>query len=191
MLDLNYSGTYNLSVLDAQSIGNRYLNSADHLPLLTPGQVTRVREFVECEYHKMLDLTGVRVYLTSEDPYHGDDGKVNSKLMRGQVLATGKLYVTTRFNNSDLLGPEVNLMFRSYHDLCHVYSGGSFSFLGEARTALPMLLAAEGDGLVQNAVFSEIIAQRAAYEVLGDFPEGQKLVLAFGNVLQAMGFKGR
>lgn len=88
----------------------------------------------------------------------------------------GKLLITRLFNNSELLGPEVNLIFRCIHEIHHIKLNVDFGWQGECATAFH-LMSFTNNLLFKQIIFSETIGQVAVRLDQGEFPEHQKVVL--------------
>ncbi|HBE19541.1 MAG TPA: hypothetical protein DEG17_01810 [Cyanobacteria bacterium UBA11149] len=88
----------------------------------------------------------------------------------------GKLKITTQFNNSDLLGPEVNLIFRCIHEIHHLQLNVGFDLEGEFKTAAH-LISLTNNILFKQILFSETMGQVAVRVCKGAFPDYQKVVL--------------
>lgn len=87
----------------------------------------------------------------------------------------GRLLISRQFNESDLLSPEVNLIFRCIHDLHHVKLNLDFSWQGECASARHIMSCTD-NFLFQQLLFSEILGQSAVCLYQGEFP-AQKVVL--------------
>ncbi len=88
----------------------------------------------------------------------------------------GKLTITRLFNNSDLLGPEINLLFRCIHEIHHIKLNVDFGWQGECATALHFMSFTDNP-LFQQILFSESIGQVSVRLARGAFPDPQKVVL--------------
>jgi hypothetical protein len=97
-------------------------------------------------------------------------------------VSQGKLLVTRLFNNSDLLGPEINLIFRCIHEMHHIKLNVDFGWAGECATAFH-LMSFTNNLLFKQIIFSETIGQVAVKLNQGDFPKHQKVVLFDPDVL--------
>ena len=94
----------------------------------------------------------------------------------------GKMLVTRLFNNSDLLGPEINLIFRCIHEMHHIKLNVDFGWKGECTTAFH-LMSFTNNLLFKQIIFSETIGQVAVRLHQGEFPTHQKVVLFEPDVL--------
>ncbi len=94
----------------------------------------------------------------------------------------GRLLISRKFNESDLLSPEVNLIFRCIHDLHHVKLNLDFSWQGECASARHIMSFTD-NLLFQQLLFSEILGQSSVCFAQGQFPEHQKVVLFEPDVL--------
>ncbi len=97
----------------------------------------------------------------------------------------GHLAISTQFNQSDLLGMEVNLISRSIHEVHHLKLDVGFDWEGEVKTAVH-LMAFTQNRLFQQIIFSEMIAQVAVCLHQGSFFECQKVVLFEPEVLKQL-----
>jgi hypothetical protein len=88
----------------------------------------------------------------------------------------GKLLITRLFNTSELLGPEVNLIFRCIHEIHHIKLNVDFGWQGECATAFH-LMSFTNNLLFKQIIFSETIGQVAVRLYKGEFPKQQKVVL--------------
>ena len=94
----------------------------------------------------------------------------------------GRLLISRQFNESDLLSPEINLIFRCIHDLHHVKLNLDFSWQGECASARHIMSFTD-NFLFQQLLFSEILGQSSVCLYQGQFPEHQKVVLFEPDVL--------
>ena len=97
----------------------------------------------------------------------------------------GQLAISTQFNQSDLLGPEVNLISRCIHEMHHLKLNVGFDWEGEVKTAVHLMSFTE-NCLFKQIIFSEIIGQVAVCLYQGKFPEYQKVVLFEPKVLEQL-----
>ena len=97
----------------------------------------------------------------------------------------GKLLISTLFNESELLGSEINMIFRCIHDVHHVKLNVDFSWQGECASARHIISLTD-NVLFQQILFSEILGQSAVCLDQGHFPEHQKVVLFEEDVLQRL-----
>jgi hypothetical protein len=93
----------------------------------------------------------------------------------------GRLLISRQFNESDLLSPQVNLIFRCIHDLHHVKLNLDFSWQGECASARHIMSFTD-NFLFQQLLFSEILGQSAVCLDQGQFPT-QKVVLFEPEIL--------
>lgn len=96
----------------------------------------------------------------------------------------GRLLISRQFNESDLLNPEVNLIFRCIHDLHHVKLNLDFSWQGECASARHIMSFTD-NFLFQQLLFSEILGQSAVCLHKGEFP-AQKVVLFEQEVIHRL-----
>lgn len=92
------------------------------------------------------------------------------------------LLISTQFNESDLLGREINMIFRSIHDMHHVKLKADFSWQGE-RASTRHFMSLTDNFLFKQLLFSEILGQSAVYLYNRQFPAHQKVVLFEQDVL--------
>lgn len=94
----------------------------------------------------------------------------------------GNLQISTQFNESDLLGQEINMIFRCIHDMHHVKLNADFSWQGECASTRHFMSLTD-NFLFKQLLFSEILGQSAVYLYNGQFLEHQKVVLFEQDVL--------
>jgi hypothetical protein len=130
-----------------------------------------------------VELQGINFEYVDFQPY-----------LRGQQLCQedmyadvkqGNLLISTQFNESDLLGAEINMIFRCIHDMHHVKLNVDFSWQGECASARHIMSFTD-NFLFQQLLFSEILGQSAVCFYTGQFPEHQKVVLFEPQVLQCV-----
>ena len=97
----------------------------------------------------------------------------------------GQLAISAQFNQSDLLGPEVNLIYRCIHEIHHLKLRAGFDWEGEVKTAVH-LMSFTRSCLFQQIIFSECIGQVAVCLHEGKFLEYQKVVLFEPEVLEQL-----
>jgi hypothetical protein len=88
----------------------------------------------------------------------------------------GKLLITRLFNNSELLGPDINLIFRAIHEVHHIKLNVDFGWAGECATAIH-IMSLTNNFLFKQILFSETIGQVSVRLADGAFPDPQKVVL--------------
>ena len=120
------------------------------------------------------ELQGINLQYVDFQPY-----------LKGQELCQealcadvnqGKLLITTQFNESVLLGSQINLIFRGIHDIHHVKLNADFSWQGECASARHIMSLTDNI-LFQQLLFCEILGQSAVYLYTEQFPKHQKIVL--------------
>ena len=128
-----------------------------------------------------VELQGVNVQYVDFQPYFR-----GSRLCLEDIqtdVSQGNLLINAQFNESDLLDPEVNLIFRSIHDMHHVKVNAGFNWQGECASARHIMSLT--DNLIfQQLLFSEILGQSAVCLSKGQFLEYQKIVLFDTEILQ-------
>ena len=87
-----------------------------------------------------------------------------------------RLMITTQFNKSDLLDPEINMIYRCIHEIHHLKLNVDFDWQGECATAAHLMSFTQNP-LFRQIIFSEIVGQVAVWMSGGQFPECQKVVL--------------
>ncbi|MCP2728812.1 hypothetical protein [Limnofasciculus baicalensis] len=88
----------------------------------------------------------------------------------------GILKICNQFNNSELLGPEVNMIFRCIHEVHHLQLNVGFGLEGEFATAAHIISLTD-NLLFKQILFSETLGQVAVCLCEGNFPEHQKVIL--------------
>jgi len=102
----------------------------------------------------------------------------------------GKLMITTQFNNSELLGPDINLLFRCIHEVHHIKLNVGFDLAGEFATAVHLIEKTD-NLLFKQILFSESLGQIAVRLCQGKFPDYQKVVLFEPEVLHCLKKEGK
>lgn len=113
----------------------------------------------------------VEVQFVDFDPYSGYSD------MAARVLADSKLLVWSGGTASPFMDHEVNLRLRAWHDIKgHIVPGNDFSFEGEVGATVAAIR--DLPAAFEPYIFSEVVAQAAAYWHLGkEFPPAQKVVI--------------
>lgn len=130
-----------------------------------------------------VELHGIDIHYVDVQPYFR-----GSKLSLEDLCADinqGRLQVSSQFNESNLLSPELNLIFRSIHDLHHAKLQVDFNWQGECASTCHILSLTD-DCLFQQLLFSEILGQSAVCLYTGKFPDYQKVVLFELDVLRSV-----
>ncbi len=130
-----------------------------------------------------VELQGVNVQYVDFQPYFR-----GSRLCLEDIQADvsqGNLLINTQFNESDLLDPEVNLIFRCIHDMHHVKLNVDFNWQGECASARHIMSLTD-NFIFQQLLFSEILGQSAVCLSNGQFLEHQKVVLFDREILQCL-----
>lgn len=128
-----------------------------------------------------VELQDVRCHYVDFQPY-----LIGTELSREAMQAdvnSGNLLISNQFNESELLGSEINLIFRSIHDLHHVKLDVDFSWEGECASAR-YIMSLTDNILFKQLLFSEILGQSSVCLSTGTFPEDQKIVLFERDILQ-------
>lgn len=117
-----------------------------------------------------------------------------SPYMRGMELCLEDIYtdfnqkrllISTQFNNSDLLGSDVNMLFRCIHEVHHLKLNVGFGLEGEFATAAH-LISLTDNLLFKQLLFSETLGQIAVRLCTGKFPDYQKVILFNPDVLECL-----
>ncbi len=127
-----------------------------------------------------VELQGINYQFVDFQPY-----LKGSQVCREELWADvnqGNLLISTQFNESELLDPETNLIFRCIHDLHHVKLNVDFSWQGECASTRHIMSLTD-NFLFQQLLFSEILGQSAVCLYTGKFPEHQKVVLFEPEIL--------
>ncbi len=130
-----------------------------------------------------VELQGINFQCVDFQPY-----LKGTQLCREDMYADvnqGNLLVSTQFNESDLLGSEINMIFRCIHDVHHVKLNVDFSWEGECASARHIVSFTD-NFLFKQLLFSEILGQSAVCLYTGQFPEHQKVVLFEQDVLHCL-----
>lgn len=128
-----------------------------------------------------VELQGMSFQYVDFDPYFR-----GSELCLEDIYADfyqGKLMISTQGNNSELLGPEINMMFRCIHEIHHLQLNVGFGWEGEAATAIHIMSLTD-ELLFKQILLSETLGQVAVRLHMGQFPEFQKVVLFEPEVLR-------
>ncbi len=165
--------------MNLQDISQHYISTPDCE--LSASVVAQFRQFIvdlaqvelqgiNCEYVGYVPyLRGDKLYL---EDIHAD-------------LNQGILKITNQFNNSELLGPEVNLIFRSIHEVHHLQLNVGFGLEGEFATAAHIISLTD-NLLFKQILFSETLGQVAVRLCDGKFPKPQKVVLFPPEVIYSL-----
>ena len=127
------------------------------------------------------ELQGMNFQFVDFQPYVRD-----SKLCLEDIHADfnqGRLLISNLYNESELLGPEINMTFRCIHEMHHVKLNLDFSWQGECASARHIMSCTD-NFLFQQLLFSEILGQSSVCLYQGQFPDHQKVVLFERDVLQ-------
>lgn len=130
-----------------------------------------------------VELQGINVQYVDFQPYlRGQDvcfADIHADVERGNLL------ISNQFNESELLGLEINLIFRCIHDVHHVKLNADFTWQGECASARH-IMSFTNNVLLQQLLLSEILGQSAVCLYTGQFPEQQKVVLFERDVLHCL-----
>ncbi|MBE9129337.1 MULTISPECIES: hypothetical protein [unclassified Coleofasciculus] len=97
----------------------------------------------------------------------------------------GKLLISTQFNNSDLLGSDVNMLFRCIHEVHHLKLNVDFGLEGEFATAAHIISLTD-NLLFKQLLFSETLGQISVRICTEKFPDYQKVILFNSDVLRCL-----
>jgi len=131
------------------------------------------------------ELQGMNFQFVDFQPYVRD-----SKLCLEDIHADfnqGRLLISNLYNESELLGPEINMTFRCIHEMHHIKLNVDFGWEGECATALH-LMSFTNNLLFKQIIFSETLGQVAVRLIQGEFPKHQKVVLFEPDVLHPFKF---
>lgn len=166
--------------MNIEDIARHYIASPDYD---VPSSVVKsFRQFIIDL--AQVELQGIDFHFVDFEPYFR--GPELSLQDIHDDVSKGKMLVTRLFNNSDLLGPEINLIFRCIHEMHHIKLNVDFGWAGECATALH-LMSFTNNRLFKQILFSESIGQVAVRLAQGEFLEHQKIVLFPSEVLHQFG----
>ena len=115
---------------------------------------------------------GVEVVFVPGQPY------ADAEQLKREVAATGKLYISTDYNEHPIFTPEQNLEFRAVHDhIVHIGRDVDFSMRGEIAAYNAHARLAPPDAM--PALFTEIVGQAAPSALYGVFEEQKIALLPF------------
>lgn len=180
MQGYNLVASMDIDLINIGDIARHYIASPGYD--VPSSVVKRFRQFILDL--AQVELQGIDFQFVQFEPYFR-----GSELSLQDIhddVAQGKLLVTRLFNNSELLGPEVNLIFRCIHEMHHIKLNVDFGWQGECATALH-LMSFTNNHLFKQILFSESIGQVAVRIDQGDFLEEQKIVLFPPEILQQFG----
>lgn len=141
-----------------------YLRGKDRMKEISDNDIKTIRDITSKAF-TMLEKA-VKIEFVTGQPYE------NHKQIIAD-FATGKMLISTDFNDSELFGETANLHFRAIHDFYHAILNEPFGYTGEANVyELQKLLY---PAKYWKVLYSEIVLQTAYYEYYGHFPE-QKIV---------------
>lgn len=173
------------------NIGHIYLNSKDETDKVTPETKQLLIDWINDEYslmkenHPNLDINYTSI---TEEP---------SLSMLDDVFTheSRSLDVFNGGTSSPLFSYHVNVRFRAVHDWHHWIARAEFDFTGEMKAfklavesikLFCEMYEASEETIAQavSVLYSEIVLQVAAHNLLGDYPKDQKIVLcAIGGYL--------
>lgn len=165
--------------MNLQDIYQHYISTPDCE--LSASVVSEFRQFIVDL--AQVELQGINCQYVDYFPY-----LKGGKLFLEDIHADfnqGILKITNLFNNSALLGPEINLLFRSIHEVHHLQLNMGFGLEGEFATAAHIISLTDNP-LFKQILFSETMGQVATCLCTGDFPEFQKVVMYPLEVVHGM-----
>ena len=128
-----------------------------------------------------VELQGIDFQYVDFDPYYR-----GAELCLEDIHADynqGKVMISTQFNNSELLGSDVNMIFRCIHEIHHLKLNVDFGLQGESATARYMM-SFTNNLLFKQILFSESIGQVSVRLAQGEFLNYQKIVLFSPDVIE-------
>ena len=152
-----------LTAQETKAISDWYMREDDcTADLMALGTGQEFRQFVQhvltCERTKASNVLGRTIVIdyVSGQPY------TSAQDMRESFNRTGILKISTDFNDSPLMGPSVNLLFRAAHDLHHIRSANcEFNLDGEI-CAFTKFAKYTHFRMFRYILFSEIVGQVCA-----------------------------
>lgn len=163
--------------MNIEDIARHYLSSPTYE---VPSSVVKIfRKFIIDL--AQVELEGIDFKYVDFDPYYR-----GGELCLEDICADynqGQMMISTQFNNSKLLGPDVNMIFRCIHEIHHIKLNVDFGLQGECATAR-YLMSFTNNLLFKQILFSESIGQVSVRLDQGEFLEYQKIVLFPSDVIQ-------
>lgn len=153
-----------------KELGNLYTNTPEQIGQLSVAQIQAIRDIITHEYRKIR----LKYEVVFES---GNSDLEDFEKIKARFETTGVLAISSDHNNSPLLGEDVNLFFRAWHDFIHITNDFPFGFEGEFNTFLKHIDGYEDVAGYVEVLFSEVVLQTAYFETFGDFYEDQKVVL--------------
>lgn len=133
-----------------------------------------------------VELQGIDFQYVDFDPYYR-----GAELCLEDIYADynqGKMMISTQFNNSELLGPDINMIFRCIHEIHHLKLNVDFGWQGECATAR-YIMSCTNNLLFKQILFSESIGQVSVRLDQGEFLGYQKIVLFSPEVIQKFEYR--
>lgn len=133
-----------------------------------------------------VELQGIDFQYVDFDPYYR-----GPELCLEDIHADynqGKMMISTQFNNSELLGSDINMIFRCIHEIHHIKLNVDFGWQGECATAR-YIMSFTNNLLFKQILFSESIGQVSVRLDQGEFLEEQKIVLFSPEILHEFEYR--
>lgn len=91
-------------------------------------------------------------------------------------LNGGTMHISSDFCENTIFGdPEINVMFRAWHDEVHLKLNEGFDYMAEARVAFAQISELPEDWREEKLlILSEVIGQAAYHEKTGEFVDNQR-----------------
>ncbi|NEN97224.1 MAG: hypothetical protein F6K50_17320 [Moorea sp. SIO3I7] len=130
-----------------------------------------------------VELQGVNFEYVDYQPYfRGPDLCLND--IKAD-FEQGNVKISAQYNESDLLGKDVNLIYRCIHERHHVKLDVDFGWEGECAIAAHIMSFTD-NLFFKQLLFSEGLGQVAVRLHTGEFPDYQKVVLFDEEVIHCM-----
>jgi hypothetical protein len=159
-----------LSDAHIAELAELYRDTADVTPSLPVNQFRKFVAMTMVEEH-LSYWNGLRIQHVTGQPYESAD-ELRSEMFEDKVLR-----ISTDYNESDLLGETVNLMFRAAHDMHHAREPECGFFLDGEICAFVKFAEYTDSVLYRQILFSEIVLQVIYLRVYGSCIDVQKVVL--------------
>lgn len=133
-----------------------------------------------------VELQGIDFQYVDFDPYYR-----GPELCLEDIHADynqGKMMISTQFNNSELLGSDINMIFRCIHEIHHIKLNVDFGWQGECATAR-YIMSFTNNLLFKQILFSESIGQVSVRLDQGEFLEEQKIALFSPEILHEFEYR--
>lgn len=116
-----------------------------------------------------------RVKTISYFPYEGLE-EMSFEDFKSEVKTRGSMPISSDHCEGTIFGdPEVNIMFRAWHDKIHLDLDEGFGYMEEARVAFAQISELPEDWKEEKLlILTEVIGQAAYHEKTGQFIENQR-----------------